>query len=44
MRWLAAERAGTPVATLIARGAEAMAQRETALNAGLATDHPHALG
>ena len=44
MRWLAAQQAGTPVATLIAEGAAAMAQQETALNAGLATDHPHALG
>ena len=44
MRWLAAERSGTPVATLIAQGAVAMEQQEAALNAGLVTDHANALG
>jgi len=44
MQWLAAEHAGTSVAALIADGALAMEQQEAALNAGLATDAPGALG
>jgi predicted glutamate--cysteine ligase len=44
MQWLAAHRAGSAVAPLIAAGAAAMAQQETQLNAGLATERFGPLG
>jgi predicted glutamate--cysteine ligase len=44
MRWLARERGGEGIAAIIASEAAAMAAREQALAAWLATDAPHALG
>ena len=44
MRWLAAHRAGTPVAALVAQAAQALEQREVQLTAGLATDQSGVLG
>jgi predicted glutamate--cysteine ligase len=44
MQWLAAHRGGTAVAPLIAAAAEAMAQRDSQLNEGLATERFGPLG
>ena len=44
MRWLALQRAGQPVAEIVAAEAAALEARETALEACLATDPAHALG
>lgn len=44
MRWLQRMAQGMPIATIVAVSAEAMAQREEALNAQLATDAPSPLG
>jgi predicted glutamate--cysteine ligase len=44
MQWLAAHRAGTAVAPLIAASAAAMAQRDDQLNAELATERLRPLG
>jgi len=44
MRWLALERAGQPVASIVAAEAAALEEREMALQACLATDPAHALG
>ena len=44
MRWLDRHRAGEPIDRIIATEAMAMEARDSALWAGLATDHAHALG
>ncbi|MEB3303487.1 MAG: glutamate--cysteine ligase [Cyanobacteriota bacterium] len=44
MRWLDRHRAGEPIDRIIATEAMAMEARDSALWAGVATDHAHALG
>lgn len=44
MRWLQREEEGLPIATIVAASAAAMAERESALNAQLATDALSPLG
>jgi hypothetical protein len=44
MRWLERRAQGRPIAAIVAASAEAMAQRESALNAQLATDALSPLG
>mgnify|MGYP003335011225 CR=1 FL=1 len=44
MRWLALQRAGQPVASIVAADATALEEREMALQACLVTDPAHALG